>query len=61
MIIRREVGQKETNTIEYQVYVEYHLYKTQINLSTKQKQTHGRRDQTCGCQEAGWGVDGLGV
>ena len=25
----------------------------QMNLSTKQKQTHRRRDQTCGCQ-GGW-------
>ena len=28
---------------------------TQINLSTKQKQTH--REQTCGCQ--GWGGGGM--
>ena len=27
---------------------------TQMNLSTKQKQTHRHREQTCGCQE-GWG------
>ena len=26
------------------------LPKTQMNLSTKQKQTHGHREQTCGCQ-----------
>ena len=24
-----------------------------MNLSTKQKQTHRHREQTCGCQEAG--------
>ena len=24
---------------------------TQINISMKQKQTHGYREQTCGCQE----------
>ena len=32
-----------------------------MNLSTKQKQTQGHREQTCGCQEGGkreW--DGLG-
>ena len=26
---------------------------TQINLSTKQKQTHRHREQTCGCQGGG--------
>ena len=25
----------------------------QINLSTEQKQTHGQREQTCGCQGGG--------
>ena len=35
-----------------------------MNLSTKQKQTHGYREQTCGCQGRGgkkwdeWGVWG---
>ena len=24
-----------------------------MSLSTKQKQTHGRREQTCGCQGGG--------
>ena len=29
---------------------------TQMNLSTKQKWTHGHREQTCGCQRWGhWG------
>ena len=28
----------------------------QVNLSTRQKQTHRHRDQTCGCQ--GGGVEG---
>ena len=33
-----------------------------MNLSTKQKQTHRHREQTCGCQgEGGWGRNGLGV
>ena len=31
---------------------------TQMNLSTKQKQTHRRREQTCGCQRGGEGMDG---
>ena len=26
-----------------------------MNLSTKQKQTHRHREQTCSCQEGGWG------
>ena len=26
---------------------------TQMNLSTRQKQTHRRREQTCGCQGGG--------
>ena len=32
---------------------------TQVNLSTKQKQTHRHREQTCGCQ--GEGCDGAGM
>ena len=28
---------------------------TQMNLSTKQKQTHRRGEQTCGCQGGGGG------
>ena len=29
---------------------------TQMNLSMKQKQTHGHREQACGCKgERGWG------
>ena len=31
---------------------------TQVNLSTKQKQTH--REQTCGCQGEGW-IGSLGL
>ena len=30
----------------------------QMNLSTKQKQTHEHREQTHGCQEGGGGMDG---
>ena len=30
---------------------------TQMNLSTKQKQTHRHRAQTCGC--LGWGEGGM--
>ena len=33
-----------------------------MNKSTKQKQTHRHREQTCGCQGGeGWGREGLGV
>ena len=28
-----------------------------MNLSTKQKQTHRHREQTCGCQEGWGGID----
>ena len=32
-----------------------------MNLSTKQKQTHGHREQICGCQVGrGWLRDGVG-
>ena len=34
----------------------------QMNLSTKQKQNQGHREQTGGCQGGGgWERDGLGV
>ena len=34
---------------------------TQMSLSMKQKQNHGHREQTGGCQEiGGWGRDGVG-
>ena len=33
-----------------------------MNLSMKQKQNHGRREQTAGCQEGvAWERDGLGI
>ena len=33
---------------------------TQMNLSMKQKQTRGGREQMCGCQGTGdWGRDGM--
>ena len=32
---------------------------TQMNLSTKQKQTHRHREQTCGCQGGEWGGGGM--
>ena len=30
----------------------------QMNLSTKQRQIHSHREQTCGCQGGGSGMDG---
>ena len=30
---------------------------TQVNLSTKERQTHRRREQTCGCQAGVGGKD----
>ena len=33
-----------------------------MNPSMKQKQNHGHREQTAGCQGGrGWGKDGVGV
>ena len=29
-----------------------------MNISTKQKQTHGHREQTCACQDGGKGGEG---
>ena len=35
---------------------------TQMNLSTKQKETHRHREQTCGCQGVGEGwIGSLGL
>ena len=41
----------------------WNLKYAQMNLSTKQKQTHRHRKETWGCQGGGvgWGRDGLGV
>ena len=32
-----------------------------LNLSTRQKQSHRHREQTCNCEQSGEGKDGLGV
>ena len=40
----------------------WNLKLIQMNLYTKQKQTHRHREQTYGCQGGGvWGREGLGV
>ena len=31
---------------------------SQMNLSAKQKQTHGHGEQTCGCRGGGSGMEG---
>ena len=36
-------------------------YMAQMNISAKQKQTHGHSEETCGCQEGRAGGDGRGV
>ena len=62
IIILSEVSQKEED--------KYHMISlicriknmTQMNLSMKQKQTHGHRKQICGCQGTGdWGRDGMSL
>ena len=45
IIILSEVRQRKTNTI-YHLHAEFQNT-TQMNLSMKQRQTHGHREQTC--------------
>ena len=49
---------------ERQIYAITHMWNlnvAQINLSTKQKQTHRPREQTFVCHQEGiWGKDGVG-
>ena len=43
--------------ISYDIIHMWNLKQRKMNLSTKQKQTHGHREQTCVCQgvgRAGW-------
>ena len=49
MIILSEVSQTKTNIIWYHLYVEFKKM-IQMNLFTKQKQTHRHRKQTYGYQ-----------
>ena len=56
----KEVRQRKTNIIRYHSYVESNfLKKIQMNLFTKQKQTHRHRKQTYGYQRGntGWGIN----
>ena len=52
---KRSKSERERNTTWYHLYVESNLYMTQMNLSTKQKQTHRQREQICDCQGGGEG------
>ena len=60
IIILSEVSQKKTNIL-YHLCVESKKM-IQMNLFTKQKQTHRQRKQTYGYRRGkGWGRDKLGV
>ena len=37
----------------YDITYMWNLNMAQMNLATEKKQTHGRREQTCGCQGGG--------
>ena len=61
MIILSKVIKRKTHTIWYHICVEPKI-RHKMNISTKQKQTHKLREQTCDCPEGGvWGRDGLGA
>ena len=57
MIILSEVSQTKTNIIWYHLYVEFKKM-IQMNLFTKQKQTHRHRKQTYGYQRGKVGAEG---
>ena len=61
ILILSEVSQKEKDK-HHMVSLSGIQIMAQMNLSTKQKQTQGHREQTCGCQVGGarkW--DGRGI
>ena len=60
MIILSEVSQTKTNIIRYQLCVESKKM-IQMNLFTKQKQTHRHRKQAYGYQKGKVGKDKLAV
>ena len=60
IIILNEVSQKEKDKYQMISHMWNLKYGT-TNISTKQKQTHRRRDKTGGCQGGRcWGRDGVG-
>ena len=62
IVILSEVSLKEKDKYHMMSLTCGIYYMTHMNLSTKQKQTHRHREQTCGCQGGrGWGRDGLDI
>ena len=61
ILILSEISHREKDTYHmYHLSVVYKIGK--MDLSTRQKQAHRHREQTCGCQERGRrGWDGPGV
>ena len=58
----RDSGQRKTNTVQYQLYLEYKKYNKLVNiLNNKKETTHRYREQTCGYQQGrGRGNTGIG-
>ena len=55
ILILSAISQKETDKY-YMISHMWNLkYEAQMNLSTKQKQTHRQREQICDCQGGGEG------
>ena len=50
ILILREINQKEKDKYHVMSLTCGNYKMTQMNLSTKLKQTHRHREQTCGCQ-----------
>ena len=55
IIILSEVKSDSERQIPYDITYRWDLNMIQMNLFTKQKQTHRQREQTCGCQGGGGG------
>ena len=60
IIILSEVNQKEKDKYHISLTCGFQNM-TQMNLSTKQTQTHRYREQTYRCHVWEWGREGLGV
>ena len=44
-----EVSQKDKDKIPYDITYMWNPIHGTMNLATEEKQTHGHREQTCGC------------
>ena len=55
-LILSEVSQKEKDKYHMISLTSGIQYMVQTNLSIEKKQTHGHREQTCGCQGGGGGI-----